>query len=163
MTTGWNRRHSASAYGQQFSILPFLWTFFTACTQSPPSLRCSAGSDRIADDWQYQIACTRALVTTGSRDRLMAQVNRSGGSLGHTPTDFKASCGDKQSIDPSVRRSQRKTNLIACVPWRITLYNTRLIKDGDEQNFGFQEFKKGPVYFLFYSHMSVGFSPWCIM
>lgn len=139
-TTGWNRRHSASAYGPQFSILPSLWTFSIACMLLLPSSKCSAGSDRIAHDWQCQITCTRTLVTTGSRECLTAQVNRSGGSLGHTPTDLKESRGDKQNVDPSVWGLQRKTNLLACVPWRITLYNARLIKDVNEKNLWYQEF-----------------------
>lgn len=56
MTTGWKRRRLASPRGPQFSILPFLSTFFTACILWPPCSRCSAESDWRAGEWCWQDA-----------------------------------------------------------------------------------------------------------
>lgn len=50
-TTVWNRRRSASVYGPQFSILPFLWTFSTACMQSSPCSMCSARFEGTTGGW----------------------------------------------------------------------------------------------------------------
>lgn len=48
------------------------------------------GLTAAADDSQWQKICAGTLVATGCQQCVTAQVKRSGGSPGHTPTDLKA-------------------------------------------------------------------------
>lgn len=160
MTTVWNRRRLASAYGQQFSILPFLWTYSTACTQLPPSLRCSVGSDTTADDWQRQIICTRTLVTIGFQRQSHSAgqpFRRQSGSHSSRPDSKPWRQTKCRSLTVGITE---ETNLLACVPWRITLCNTRTLMNKAEPLVS--RIKKGSLCSLFYSLILIGFSHWCI-
>lgn len=113
-TTDWNRRHLASAYGPQFSILLSQWTFSTACTRWPPSSRSSAGFDqrtrrkRMTLDDTHRNTCHRRL----PRRRLKTQVNLSGGALSHTWTQkYSMTCRQTMQI-PQFMGVQRKINLL---------------------------------------------------
>ena len=110
-TTDWSRRPSASAYGPQFSISPFPWTFSTACTQWLPSLRCSAGLDGSHGEltmMDHMHRTSRHL--RDSRKKLLTALVHGCGGAPRALLNGCDSHGDPQHTHPSVEWFDRPIN-----------------------------------------------------